>query len=36
VVVFKMSFSSHGFPRRVPGIVSLGRKQKKSFFSLPP
>jgi len=32
VVVFKMSFSSHGFPRRVPGIVSLGRKQRKAFF----
>jgi hypothetical protein len=32
VLVFKMSFSSHGFPRRVPGIVSLGRKQRKAFF----
>jgi hypothetical protein len=31
VVVFKMSFSSHGFPRRVPGIISLGRKQKEAF-----
>jgi hypothetical protein len=36
VVVFKMSFSSHGFPRRVPGIVSLGRKQTKAFYSLVP
>jgi hypothetical protein len=37
VVVFKMSFSSHGFTRRVPGLVSLGRKQKNAFFffSLP-
>jgi hypothetical protein len=36
VVVFKMNFSSHGFPRRVPGIVSLGRKQRKAlFFSSP-
>jgi hypothetical protein len=36
VVVFKMSFSSHGFPRGVAGIVSLGRKQKKAFVSTPP
>jgi hypothetical protein len=35
VVVFKMSLSSHGFPRRVPGIVSLGRKPKKGFFFPP-
>ncbi len=33
VVVFKMSFSSHGFTRRVSGVVSLGRKQKIAFFS---
>jgi hypothetical protein len=27
--------SSHGFPRRVPGIVSLGRKPEKGFFFPP-